>query len=434
MVKHSESSDTKDDNGVEILNDYSIAFQRFLNGFRFHHLSNQIKENDDTPASTSARPVEEIKTSEDEGEPISNPTPCPLIDSQNLIKYIHRFGISLSEGASRSTSPGYTFGYHGTNYLPHLHSILTQGFNPLLRNAQLFGPGEYFARSGYEECAAIYSGRTNMLLVSGLILSDELSPPISAPVSPVSSDSSHPSSPSSHSTTSPFFVLPNPNPKSYGVTGRYEFVHDYFSYSMPLVIVQWNSAPNAVEEEEEEWIFDYNHHKDPKELESLPSLQSPSLRSQGGGGAGDSESGIWTNKSFLTEEGASQFQESGVGDSLPYPSEVASLPALGSQVESQATAPRGQRRIITASDSYQFNDSEEEGEGEDEGREEKASSSSFTPPLPPPPHPHPPRLHAHQRHQMESFSAPPQALLVRDTVEASRLRRMRKRKTRDTPS
>jgi hypothetical protein len=419
--------------GVEILNDYSIAFQRFLNGFRFHHLTNQIKEKEGLSASDHLLRVEEIKTPpEDEEEAVSHPAPCPLVSSQTLIEYIHRFGASFQENASGDTSPppGYTFGYHGTNYLPHLQSILTQGFNPLLRNAQLFGPGEYFARSGYEECAAIYSGRTNMLLVSGLILSDELSPPVPTPPVPVAtppadsspSASSSPPSPSSPSfssvpfTPSPFFVLPNPNPKAYGVTGRYQFVHDYFSYSMPLLLVHWNpvvgAAPAEEEEAEEDWMFDYNHHKDPKELESLPSLQSPSLRSQGGGGGGDSESGIWTNKSFLTEEGASQYLESGGGDSLPYPtgpSGITSLPPNGPSAESPAAAapaggPHSQRRIITASNSYQFNDSDEEGQGEGEGREEKASTSSYSPPLPPPLHPHPPRLQAHQRHQMESFS------------------------------
>jgi hypothetical protein len=474
--------------GVEILNDYSIAFQRFLNGFRFHHLSNQIKagtaaapfphfQAEDEPQKEEekehrqeSQEEEKVKDALSE-ESVASPSlprsdPCPLISSQTLLEYIHRFGASFQEGEVMTgaevgaggafPTPRYTFGYHGTNYLPHLQSILTQGFNPLLRNAQLFGPGEYFTRTGYEECAAIYSGRTNMLILSGLILSDELSPPpvvlpvslpngapstsIRGPTTPPSPSSSPPASPSSSLPyiPSPYFVLPNPNPKAYGVTGRYEFIHDYFSYSMPLLLVNWNTEPAAPTsgliplegalsaeegvEEEEDWMFDYNHHRDPKELESLPSLQSPSVRSQGGGGGGgDSESGIWTNKSFLTEEESHQysakssyFLEGGGGDSMPFPSDPSSLPPDGSAALPSA-APQSQRRIITASDSYQFNDSEDEeeghrqeqGEGQGDGREEKASSSSYSPPLPPSyPHTqsHAPRLQAHQRYQMESFS------------------------------
>jgi hypothetical protein len=432
---------------IEILDDSSIAFQRFLNGFRYHHSSllaaaAAAAAAADTKASESdlpASPPADLTTDTKENEAVL----IPLVPLKTLIEYIHQFGVttpppnasSPPPGSSwNSTLPHYSFGYHGTNFTPNVQSILSQGFNPLLRNAQLFGPGEYFTRAGYEDCAAIYSGKTNLLVLSAVMLSEELYPPAPPPpllplpslshsLSHSSTNSTPPPSPRSRviprSAPSPYYVIPNPNPKAYGVTGRYQFTHDYFTYCMPLLIVHWRREKRGGgggggegeaetlgrqtslgSDGNEEWIFDYNHHKDPKDLlESAPSLQSVSGRSPSGGGGGgggrDSESGIWTAKSYLTEEESQQYDDrvegdgEGEGERDSPPPDTSSLGISLPPPAATARGVSGQKRVITASDSYQFNDSDDEAEGEegeDKMSESQASPNSFMkPPRPPRP-------------------------------------------------
>lgn len=417
---------------IEIIDENSISFLRFLNGIRYHHYSLESNHHHQTQSHSDENIEhkesnsninetdrlinnndENINNNENENDHDNNlnnnnnnnninlnnlgeestttPTKTtinvPVINSDILLSYIKQFGnqsnlvnqteqvdsnnnVSTTNNNS-SENLNYTFGYHGTNYYPNIQSILENGYNPLLRNAQLFGPGEYFTQAKFEDYASLYSGSTNILILNALIISKEL----------------YPHNMSEFNQT-PYYVIPNPNPKLYGMTERSQSLADYFSYSLPLLLVQWKkysanrpskSSDNSntltsIEEENldqesiENLTFDYNHHKDPNELRL--SFQSLQPNRSGGLNRMNSDTNqsdsIWTTSNLTEEDSSLYFGNSPRVNGLSHPQDVDSIQLNNNnnEPENETTTqqpkknPPAARLVLSSSYSFNFDDDE----------------------------------------------------------------------------
>lgn len=175
---------------IEILDEYHLAFRRFLQGIKCHWMYQQQQKSQNNNSNN--------------------------FSTATLIEYINKFSKDITSPAS---SRNYSFGYHGTSTHKNVQLIFYNGFNPMYRSGQVYGPGEYFTRPGCESYSSSYARDTNCLILNALIVSPELN---TAP------------------THKEYYVIRNPNPVNYGITDKSRPIsEEYFSYCFPLHVIKW---------------------------------------------------------------------------------------------------------------------------------------------------------------------------------------------------